>query len=44
MLLIGALIVAVRLVALTRGFGLKKLHRIATSPTALSQGRHKNFK
>jgi uncharacterized membrane protein YeiH len=41
MLVTVTLIVAVRVIALKKGFHLKQLHRMPKSPTALSQERHK---
>jgi len=41
MLVTAVLILIVRIIALKKGFHLKRLHRMEKSPTALSQERHK---
>jgi len=41
MLVTAVLILIVRIIALKKGFHLKRLHRMPKSPTALSQERHK---
>jgi uncharacterized membrane protein YeiH len=41
MLVTAVLILTVRIIALKKGFHLKRLHRMEKSPTALSQERHK---
>jgi uncharacterized membrane protein YeiH len=41
MLVTAVLILIVRIIALKKGFHLKRLHRMDKSPTALSQERHK---
>ena len=41
MLVTALLILIVRIIALKKGFHLKRLHRMEKSPTTLSQERHK---